>query len=402
MKQIRMMEGEGSFRLGAAKTYLARYAIGVWRAPDGAVFGRGYISGAVQTIFQAAFRRRPFSLTLAGGRPIKVIVTERGAYLVMATDKREGDLSFDQVKAEIATTLAKDVWGKEAAKRDALEALAKAQAGTGKNLEQLFESESTKPPGGGIEEILNNPNIPEEQRQQLLQKYLQQQKHGSLEVHEEDVPVAWYAEADGSANGTTAAPGSASGTPAAPAAGSATTRTAAGGAAGAGSGSAAAPATPPVAPPPTVIEASKDQLPQFGEIPKPKVNRLGPSPRQAKMAGLGSSKEAVDALFDELSPGNLAKKLYEGDGGNYVVLQLITRLEPKVEEFEKTANTEIARMRDARGKAAVHDWLKQRCDTLSKAGKIRPATDRIRETDDKGNPAPTVYHPCMYFDYLDR
>jgi len=58
-------------------------------------------------------------------------------------------------------------------------------------------------------------------------------------------------------------------------------------------------------------------------------------------------------------------------------------------------------MQKARGKAAVHDWLKQRCDTLTKAGKIRAAADRIRETDDKGNPAPTVYQPCKYFDYLD-
>ena len=359
-----------------------------WHSADNATLGDKAINDAVKTL-------KPGELT-------PVIVTERGVYLVMATDKREGDLSFDQVKTEIAAALAKEVWGKEAAKRDALEALAKAQAG--KPLEQLFERAPVKAPGG-IEDLLNNPNIPEEKKQQLLQQYLQmqQQKHGSLDVHEQDVPVAWYAEADGSAHGTTAAPGSAGGGTAAPAAGSATTAPAAGSAAtGTGNGSAATPATPPAAPPPAVIEASKDQLPQLGAIPKPKVNRLGPSPRQAKMADLGSSKEAVAALFDELSPGEVAKKLYEGDGGSYVVVQLITRSEPKVEEFDKTADAEIARMQGARGKAAVHDWLKQRCETLTKAGKIRPATDRIRETDDKGNPAPTVYHPCMYFDYLDR
>ena len=84
---------------------------------------------------------------------------------------------------------------------------------------------------------------------------------------------------------------------------------------------------------------------------------LGPSPRQAKMAGLGSSKEAASALFDELSPGSPAKKVYEGDGGNYVVLQLSTRTEPNVSEFDKIADAEIARMQEARGKAAVHDWL---------------------------------------------
>ena len=50
----------------------------------------------------------------------------------------------------------------------------------------------------------------------------------------------------------------------------------------------------------------------------------------------------------------------------------------------------------------MREWLKNRCEVLTKAGKIRPAADRVRETDDKGKPAPTVYHPCMYFDYLDR
>jgi hypothetical protein len=151
-----------------------------------------------------------------------------------------------------------------------------------------------------------------------------------------------------------------------------------------------------------VVEASKDVLPQLGEISKAKVNRLGPSPRQTKMPGVGGAKGAVDALFDELAPGGVAKHVYEGDGGSFVVLQLVSRSQPKVEDFDKTADAEIVQMQDARGKAALGEWLKTRCETLTKAGKIKPAPDRIRETDEKGNPAPTVYHPCMYFDYLDR
>jgi hypothetical protein len=350
-----------------------------------------------------------------------VIVTDRGAYLVIATEKREGDLSFDQVKTEIAAALAKDVWSKEAAKRDALETLARAQT-SGKGLDQLFERELMKPSGSGLEELLNDPNMSQEQKQQLIQQLMQQQKHGSLEVHEQDVPVAWLADDDGSANAagpggsapaapaagsSAAAPGAPAapatgGSSAAPAAGGATTgsgATAGSAAPGAGSGSAAAPAAPPA---PKVVEASKDTLPQVGDVPKAKVNRLGPSPRQAKMPGLGGAKDAIDALFDELEPGTLAKNVYEGDNGNFVVVQLINRSQPKVEEFDKIADAEITQMQAARGKAALGQWLKERCDTLTKAGKIRPAPDRIRETDDKGNPAPTVYHPCMYFDYLDR
>ena len=120
------------------------------------------------------------------------------------------------------------------------------------------------------------------------------------------------------------------------------------------------------------------------------------------MPGIGASKAAIDALFDELSAGNVAKKIYEGDNGAYVVVQLVNRAQPKVEEFDKTADAEIARMQEARGKAALHGWLRARCEAATKAGRIRPAADRIRETDDKGNPAPTVYRPCITLDLSDR
>jgi hypothetical protein len=359
-----------------------------WRSADNAGLGDKAVNDAVKAL-------KPGEMT-------PVITTERGAYLVIATDKREGDLSFDQVKTEIAAELAKDVWSKEAAKREALDALAKAQAGTGKNLDQMFERELVKPSGGNIEEILNNPGLTKEQKQQILEQLMQQQKHGSLEVHAQDVPVAWYAEADGSANGAAATPaaGGASGAAAAPAAGSAAAGSAA---AGAGTGaSSVPPAPPPAAAAPVVIEASKDLLPQFGDVPKAKLNHFGPSPRQAKMPGVGGSKDAIAALFDELAPGNLAKKVYEGDAGHYIVLQLINRAQPNAADFDKTADNEIIRMQEARGKAALHEWLKGRCEALTKAGKIKPAAEKIRETDDKGNPAPTVYHPCMYFDYIDR
>jgi hypothetical protein len=359
-----------------------------WRSVDNAELGDKAVNDAVKA--------------LKAGEMTPVIVTDRGAYLVIALAKREGDLSFDQVKNEIATTLAKEVWSKEAAKRDALETLAKVQAGTGKNLDQMFERELVKQPGGGFEELLNSPDLTPEQKQQLIQQLLQQQKHGALERREVDVPVGWFADSDGSSAGAPAAAGSAA-APTLPAAGSAATSPASTGSqAATGSGTAAAPATPPPPPAPTVIEASKDVLPQLGDVPKAKVNRLGPAPRQAKMPGVGGSKEAIDALFDELSPGNLAKKVYAGDNGTFVILQLINRAQPSVEEFDKIADSEIAKMQEARGKAAVREWLKNRCEVLTKAGKIRPAADRIHETDDKGKPAPTVYHPCMYFDYLDR
>jgi hypothetical protein len=368
---------------------------------------------------------------LKPGEMTPVIVTERGAHLVIATDKREGDLSFDQVKTEIASELAKVAWSKEAAKRDALDALAKA---SGKNLEGLFERELVRPPG--LEEIINNPNLTPEQKQQLLQQLMQQDSHGSLRIVEKDVPVSWTAEEDGSGAAGGSAPAApaagapAAGSPAAPpATGSPATDAPAGTApapaagtppagtpppagaspaetppaAGAGSAAGTAPpAAPAAATPASVIEATKDVLPQFGNMPKAKVNRLGPAPRMARMPGIGASKAAINALFDELAPNDLAKQVYEGEGGTYVVLQLINRAQPNADEFDKTAGLEIARMQQARGKAALRNWLKNRCEALSKDGKIRPHSDRIRETDDKGNPTPTVYRPCMLFDFINR
>ncbi|HEX4422965.1 MAG TPA: hypothetical protein VH165_33845, partial [Kofleriaceae bacterium] len=168
-----------------------------------------------------------------------------------------------------------------------------------------------------------------------------------------------------------------------------------------GTGSAAAPATTAPATP-KVIEASKDVLPAMGTVARPTVSRIGPSPRQAKMPGVGGSKDAINALFDELAPGAVARTLYEGDAGAYVLIQLIARAQPKVDEFDKTADAEIARMTAARAHQAEELWLKDRCDTLVKAGKIKPSAEKIRETDDKGNPAPTVYRPCMFFEHIDQ
>ena len=41
--------------------------------------------------------------------------------------------------------------------------------------------------------------------------------------------------------------------------------------------------------------------------------------------------------------------------------------------------------------------MKERCEQLSKDGKIKANPGLIRETDDNGNPLPTQYRPCMSF-----
>jgi hypothetical protein len=317
-----------------------------------------------------------------------VIVTEAGAYLVMAEDKREGDLSYDQVKADIATELARDVWSKEAAKRAALDALAAARAGTGKNLDELYDR--------GID--------PEQQRriQQQIQEQMQRQlnQQGSVVFESADIPAAWTTEEP---TGTASA-GEGGSTPPAP---SSATPSAA------GSASAPAPATPAAtgstteaanqataeaatAAPAVDLTPSKDVLPSFATVAKPKVITHGPTPRQKQLPGIGDSKEAVTALFDELTPGMLAKRVYESNG-TYMVVQLKDKNAPKVEDFDKVAEQEIRQLRDLRGTLLLEEWLKTRCQELASTRKIEPLGDLIRETDDQGKPLPTVYRPCMSF-----
>ncbi len=158
-------------------------------------------------------------------------------------------------------------------------------------------------------------------------------------------------------------------------------------------------ATTPPAPPAPVVEdlaPSKDQLPAIGDVPKAHVNRLGPSPRSKQMPGLGQSKEAVDAVFDELKPGELAPRIFFADNA-YILVQLVSRAQPNVTDFDKEADHRVAELRQSRGQAFVEEWLKEKCEALAKDGKIKPNAELILDHDDQGKILPTQYRPCMSF-----
>jgi hypothetical protein len=111
----------------------------------------------------------------------------------------------------------------------------------------------------------------------------------------------------------------------------------------------------------------------------------------AQLPGVG--KEVVPVLFDELSAGMLAKRVYETDG-NYVIVQVVDKGQAKVEDFDKDAARHISQLRDLRGRVAVEEWLRSRCTALAKDGKIRPAPEYVQETNDKGERVPQVYQTC--------
>jgi parvulin-like peptidyl-prolyl isomerase len=342
-----------------------------WKPVDNAQLGDKAVNDAVKT--------------LKAGEMTPVITTDNGAYLVIAEAAREGDLTYDQVKHEIATELAKDVWSKEAAKRAALDALAQARAGTGKTLDQLFKADPAE----------MQRKMQEDIQRQIQMQMMQQQKSGFYTPPSatKDVPASWYAQANGPSGSGSAGSGSAGS--AAAGSGSAAAGSAAAGS-GAGSAPAPTPSTTSVPAEAPILEATKDVLPAFGTIETPFLEAVGPVPKATELPGVGTNKAAIESMFDELTPGMLAKQVYESDG-SYVVLQLKDKQQPKIDEFEKTADQRIETLRSIRGAMMLQTWLKERCEQYQKDGKIEPMADLIRETDDKGNPLPASYRPCMSF-----
>jgi parvulin-like peptidyl-prolyl isomerase len=316
-----------------------------------------------------------------------VIPTDTGVWLLTAENKREGDLSYEQVKHEIAMDLARTAWGKEAARRAAISALEGARNGVGMNLDQLYEKDKTE--GGAppidLQKIINDPNIPDDVKQKMIEQMILKQgvKHGSIEIEGKDIPAAWYADSDGAGGG--AAAGSGASAPA--------------GSAAAGSAAAAGAPQPPPAPPAPPVDLmapSKEDLPKLVDVAKAHVTRYGPTPREKVMSGLGSSKDAQNAVFEELAPGNIAKKIYEADG-SYIVIQLISRDTPDIATFDKDADARIAELRSRRGAAFLDSWLRERCEAMLAKGKIVPNTELLRETDEKGNLLKSQYRPCQSF-----
>jgi parvulin-like peptidyl-prolyl isomerase len=327
---------------------------------------------------------------LKAGEVSEVITTDRGFYLVTVQEERQGDLTLEQVKLEISSELARDGWSKEAARRAAIAALDAAQRSALKNLNQLYKpaaSNNTR----DIQELINNPNLTDEMKQQLLQQYLQEQgKSGSLSYESANVPAEWAdSQGEAPAGGSAAAPApAAAATTAAPAATDAVpTATAT-----------AAPTTtvPPVGGEGDLMKPSSEVLPQMNAVEPPNVTRAGPTPRASRLPELGGSKPAARAVFDELSANELAKQIYQVDDA-YVLVQLIERQQPKMEDFDKDADQRIRGLRDQRGQALVESWLKERCEALSKANRIKANPALTREMDDKGKYGPSFYRPCMSF-----
>jgi SurA N-terminal domain/PPIC-type PPIASE domain len=276
------------------------------------------------------------------GKVSDVVSAGGGFYLLTAADRREGDLTFDQVKRSLAETVARPVWGQQAAKQ-AAEAAVVAATG-GKHLTELFSGLKT----------------------------------GNREWISQDVPAAWMQTG--------------SGTPTAPGAGAPTT-----GAATAVVPTAGAAAVPTAiaAAVPTAIEV----LPSIG-LYRPTVNSYGPVPRVGIRTPVGESAELARALFDELTSGAIGKQAYQVKSGaqdttpSYVVVELTTKKLADEAEFTKNASTLVAELSAQRGGRYLSEWLRSRCEALVAKGAIRPRRELLTTTDDDGKRIDVPFAPC--------
>jgi parvulin-like peptidyl-prolyl isomerase len=282
--------------------------------------------------------------TLKPGEMTPVIATEKGAYLVMAEDRREGDLTFDQKKMELANDLAKKAWGQEAAKRAAVKALADAE---GKALDKLYEQGQA-----------SGYQPPVEMRKQLKMFYGMARDKNASDAQRDMAYQAIFQVQQMLTASRKMILGEA--TPAAK----------------------------------TDVTPTKDDLPKV-DVPV-KVVHEGPAPRMYVLPGFGRSKEISDALFDELGKNQLGKKVYQV-GDDYFVIQLVEKTTPDIKDFDKEAEEATAELRQARATEAVDSWLRTRCDTLVQQNKIKVNPDLLRETDDKGNVVQVRYQPCQSF-----
>ncbi|MCG8422254.1 MAG: peptidylprolyl isomerase [Proteobacteria bacterium] len=303
-----------------------------------------------------------------------VIETPNGFYILKVEDKREeGDRTYEQVKHEIAEKLALEYYAKEGARRDAETALAAARAG--KKLDELFELQKTAPPSPGG---LRRPDgISEEQWQRILQQLQQQQfppkdEQGFLIYESRDIP------AESSWQGVQ--PSASPDQPAPPA----------------GADKTSQPATASAQPARGSAQPAKEIVIPEG-VAKPKLQRIGPFTREPEglIRGLGSSEKLVEAIFDELSAGQLAAEVYEV-GSDFVVVQVLERKNPDLSEFDQQRQDSLVRqIAEARGVETYRRWLQERCSSMAEEilnGVNRAVLQAMSENADQ----PFRYQPCTY------
>jgi parvulin-like peptidyl-prolyl isomerase len=290
--------------------------------------------------------------TLQVGGVSDVITTPRGYYILKIEDSREGDLSYEQVARDIAEQMAVEHYAKLAAQRDAQAALerAKAALAEGKKLDDLFERQQPMQQPGGLE------GLPPEILEQL-------QKQGSVTFDGPSKPAeaSWQGDQQTGVPGDQPAAAPAAGEPAATATGTAgATDTATITATGSTD-------TATV----TTTAAPIGDVPVPADLVKPQVRSVGPFTRDpdGMIMGVGKSEELINEIFSKLDVNQLTDRVYEVSD-TFVFLQLASRQEPNLEDFQKDQNERTQLLGMERGYGNLRTWFQARCEAVVADGKV--------------------------------
>ena len=118
------------------------------------------------------------------------------------------------------------------------------------------------------------------------------------------------------------------------------------------------------------------------------------------LAAAGASAELANALFEQLSVGGVADRIFEVRGSvvdpmpQYALIQVTAKELADVAEFDKQADQLLERLALTRGYQLYTEWLRNRCTTLANAGKIKPAWAYLQTYDEQNRKQPITYQPC--------
>ena len=221
-----------------------------------------------------------------------VIETSAGFHIIRIEDKREGDLTYEQVKHEIARKLAIDHHAREQAMRDAKAAL--EQVNAGKKLSELFKRKKPDRKGPTFNPEMFK-NLSPEQRKQLLEQ-IKKNKSGSLFTEGPTVPASWQW-----------------------------------GGRAVGIGAILPSTTKAVA----TKQAAEVPAPAMRQPTKPNLESVGPFTRnKEQIRGFGTAPDAIVEIFETLEPGQPGSKVFDVKHG-YVIFTLLNRSQPDLKTLRE-------------------------------------------------------------------
>ncbi len=278
----------------------------------------------------------------------EIIDTPRGFYLLQLVETREGDLSFEQVKRDLAASMARDYYARQAARRDAEEALALARS-QNKNLAELYPRAEGQSPSLGKPPQQMSP----EELQQLidqLQNAAPGEQSGSLIIESANIPAEW--------NGTQAA-------------------------------------VPALFTQQAVAsEASAGEMIPKVEGIEHRVKTAGPFPNNREsIPGLGKAPALLDTIFGPLKVGAVAEEVAEVDG-NFVIVQKTAVEHPDLQAFETDQDALVQSFAEQRKLVLLRDWLESHCRSMAEAGEIS-FDQRLLEDRSAEQPVAVNYTPCQ-------